>query len=171
MAGGYWHQNKNWGSPSTSFSPPSSPIGTIYATPTRSSSQSSGFGSTQTGIFNRSPPDSRPESTMEEFDQLSVYSDNLLEPRSFAECESTHTSFQYPESSPVPFNFPPNDVSRMSMLSSISSNISPAGSPHPSPLHPTISSPKQFSWLMPFLFGFSLAVNICVMTYCVILKS
>ena len=168
VAGGYWQHNNShsgWESPSPSvFSSPPSPSGT-HTTLTRSSSQSSGFGSSfhLNGGYNRSPPDSRPESTLEEIDQLSLYSENVMEPSS--------ASIRYaPESnSMVPYTFARNDLSRTSMMSSLSS-VSDATLQTSSRL---VSAPmmSQSSWLLPFLFGFSLALNLCVLTYCVFLHS
>ena len=148
VAGGYW-QGSNW--PSPTFSSPSH--NTVL---TRSSSQSSGFGSVQTGLLNRSPPESRPDSTLEDIDRFSVFSDNL-DPR------FTDTSLRYHENSPCLYQYPNNELSRKSLISSISSgkdSVHISSSP----------STSQWSWL-PFMFGFSLAVNVCVLTYFVFLHS
>lgn len=166
MAGGYWQQNSSngWESPSSPvFSSPPSPSGT-HTTLTRSSSQSSGFGSTAhlNGFHNRSPPDSRPESTLEEIDRLSVFSENLV--------EHNGSSLRYvAENSLVPYTFARNNVSPTSMMSSLSSlsGATPSSSPAPVSTPPSPTS----SWLLPFLFGFSLAVNLCVVTYVVFLHS
>ena len=147
VAGGYWQSN-NW--PSPTFSSPSPSHNTPL---TRSSSQSSGFGSVQTGLHNRSPPDSRPDSTLEEIDRFSVFSDNL-EPR------YSDSSLRFPESSPNLYQYA-NELSRKSLVSSISST-------NGTPTTPLITN--QWSWL-PFMFGFSLAVNVCVLTYFVFLYS
>ena len=162
VAGGYWQKPNQW--PSTPFSSPltSSQTNTPL---TRSSSQSSGFGSVLTGIFsNRSPPDSRPESTFDEIDCLSTYSDNFESPRNQDPDRST---LRY-DSSPVPYGFH-TDLSRASLMSSISSvnNGSAIATNVASPS--SISS--QWSWLLPFMLGFSLALNVCIITYCVFLHS
>ncbi|XP_032781804.2 uncharacterized protein LOC116919854 [Daphnia magna] len=143
VAGGYW-QGDNW--PSSTFSSPNhnSPF-------TRSSSQSSGFGSIQTGLLNRSPPDSRPDSTLEDIDRFSVFSDNL-DPR------HVDSSLRFQENSPCLYQSPSNELSRKSLVSSISSTNA---SVHHTSVAPLTS---QWSWL-PFMLGFSLAVNVCVLTY------
>lgn len=157
VAGGYWHQNSGWGSP-TSYTSLSSPNDS-QTTLTRSSSQSSGFGSSfQTGLFNRSPPDSRPESMLEEIDRLSVFSDNLAETRSFNEVASVRTRYQ--DNSPVPYTYVHNNLSQVSALSSVSSANADGSHFVSSPFSSATLS--QWSWLLPFLFGFSLALNICL---------
>ncbi|KAI9555453.1 hypothetical protein GHT06_017968 [Daphnia sinensis] len=149
VAGGYW-QGDSW--PSSTFSSPNhnSPL-------TRSSSQSSGFGSVQTGLLNRSPPDSRPDSTLEDIDRFSVFSENL-DPR------HVDSSLQFQENSPCLYQCPSNELSRKSLVSSISSTNA---SVHHAPVAPLTS---QWSWLS-FMLGFSLAVNVCVLPYFVFLHS
>ncbi|XP_046437000.1 uncharacterized protein LOC124188419 isoform X1 [Daphnia pulex] len=149
VAGGYW-QGNNW--PAPTFSSPSHNTAL-----TRSSSQSSGFGSIQTGLLNRSPPDSRPDSTLEDIDRFSVFSDNLDQ-------RFTDSSLRYQENSPCLYQYPNNELSRKSLISSISSTNDSVH--HIS----TIPSTTQWSWI-PFMFGFSLAVNVCVLTYFVFLHS
>ena len=149
VAGGYWQSN-NCSPPSPSFSPQSPTSFPL----SRSSSQSSGIGSIQTGLFNRSPCDSRPGSPSGEIDRLSVFSDHLDHPR-------------YAESNQHMFHdVSPSMYQRGGALSTVSSNN--ASLLNASLMNNTASS--HWSWL-PFLLGFSLAVNICVLAYFVFIHS
>lgn len=146
VAGGYWQRN-NWAANNfTSSSPTITPL-------TRSSSQSSGFGSVQSAFQGRSPQESRPESVFEEIDRLSVFSDDL-------EARSVKSNFRYADNSPVNYSYA-HELTRKSPLHTIPSV---SGSIHPlSPIPPANywSCP---SLLIGFLLGFSVAINLCVFT-------
>lgn len=146
VAGGYWQSN-NWNSPSFTPLPPHSPNHSFALS--RSSSQSSGIGSIQTGLYNRSPSDSRPGSAVGEIDRLSVFSDHL-ESR-FP--DSNQHVFQE-NSSPI---YQSNSALSQRAFSSSSTSLISA-------------QPSHWSW-MPFMLGFSLAVNICVLVYFVFIHS
>jgi len=148
VAGGYWQSN-NWNSPSYTPLPPHSPNHSFALS--RSSSQSSGIGSAQTGLYNRSPPDSRPGSAVGEIDRLSVFSDHL-EPR-FS--DGNQHVFHDGSSSIFQAN---------SALSLSQRAVSPSNTSLIS------AQPSHWSWL-PFMLGFSLAVNICVLVYFVFIHS
>lgn len=146
VAGGYWQSN-NWNSPSFTPLPPHSPNHSFALS--RSSSQSSGIGSIQTGLYNRSPSESRPGSAVGEIDRLSVFSDHL-EPR----CSDNNQHVFHDNSSSI---YQANSALSQRALSSSSTSLISA-------------QPNQWSWL-PFMLGFSLAVNICVLGYFVLIHS
>lgn len=108
-----------------------------------------GIGSIQTGLYNRSPSDSRPGSAVGEIDRLSVFSDHL-ESR-FP--DSNQHVFQE-NSSPI---YQSNSALSQRAFSSSSTSLISA-------------QPSHWSW-MPFMLGFSLAVNICVLVYFVFIHS
>ena len=147
VAGGYWQSN-NWQSPSFAASSPN------YSYPlSRSSSQSSGFGSIHTAGYNRSPCESRPGSPFAEIDRLSVFSDSY-EPR------SADSSLRYHEHLPTSSPAYPNegDLTKRSVTS-------PSVIDQETIKKTDVTSSSSHWFVLPFLLGFSLAVNICVFGY------
>ena len=141
VAGGYWHSN-NWNSPS--FTSGSAYLPAHSFSLSRCSSQSSGIGSIPAGLYNRSPSDSRPGSVLGEVDRLSVFSDNL-EPR-------FESNLNFRDGLPTVYQ-PSNELSRKMSPTSVASEMSI-----------NTSHQNHWSWL-PFMLGFSLAVNVCVIVY------
>lgn len=141
VAGGYWQ-------------PPSVVPSASYTYPlSRSSSQSSGFGSTQTPLQNCSPADSRPESPFVDTDRLSVFSDQYESINRF----SSEFALRYNEDQQ---SFHAPSVCHGTGLDLSSPSVRLFHGDSKEATRAALNASSQ--WWLPFMFGFSLAVNVCL---------